>query len=85
MTDRQKLLRRVQICDFALMDVILYLDGHPNCRKALEYYEKYKGLREIAMKEYTSRFGPLTAMDNTNMEHWTWIDEPFPWELEAEV
>ena len=85
MTDKQKLMRRLQICDFALLDVILYLDGHPNCKKALDYFDKYKRLRKIASDEYTLQFGPITALDNTNKEHWTWIDSPFPWEMESEV
>ena len=27
---------------FALVETVLYLDGHPNDRRALEYYEKIK-------------------------------------------
>ncbi len=29
MTEREKLLNRVRMYDFALVDVIEYLDGHP--------------------------------------------------------
>ena len=38
MTEREKLLGRVRMYDFALVDVIQYLDGHPKNTAALAYY-----------------------------------------------
>ena len=34
MTEREKLLSRVRMYDFALVDVIQYLDGHPKKRRS---------------------------------------------------
>ena len=42
MTEREKLLGRVRMYDFALVDVIEYLDGHPNNKAALAYYSKMR-------------------------------------------
>ena len=83
MCERQKLLRQIQIHNFAITDVILYLDGHPTCQPALAYYEKHKQLRDEAVALYNQRFGPLNMRENTNPNRWTWVDDPWPWELEA--
>ena len=39
---RQLLMREIQIYSFALKDIQLYLDTHPNCMKALAFFKKYK-------------------------------------------
>ena len=34
-----------------------------------------------AAAEYEDAFGPLTAREvDTRSGHWTWIDDPWPWE-----
>lgn len=40
MTDKEKLLGRVRMYDFALVEVIEYLDGHPDNAAALKYYNE---------------------------------------------
>ena len=80
MNERQVLLKKIKEYDFSLKELDLYLDTHPNCRKALALFAKYKALREKAVSEYTQRFGPLTPEQNSNTEHWDWIDDPWPWE-----
>ncbi|MEZ4358162.1 MAG: spore coat protein CotJB [Eubacteriales bacterium] len=83
MTEKDKLMRNVQATSFAMDDVILYLDSHPHDRNALNYYEKYKRMRNQAMEEYTSRFGPLNAYEvNVNNNSWAWVASPWPWERE---
>lgn len=83
-TEKDKLMRNVQTACFALDDVILYLDSHPNDRNALNYYEKYKMMRNQAMEEYTSKFGPLNAYEvNVNNNSWAWVASPWPWEREG--
>ena len=83
MTEKDKLLRRVQVADFAVRDSALYLDMYPNNKKALDYFKKYMMLKEEAVKEYTSKFGPLTYSDITSDNRWTWNDAPPPWSIEA--
>ncbi|WP_288235272.1 spore coat protein CotJB, partial [uncultured Anaerotruncus sp.] len=29
------------------------------------------------------QFGPLTMRENCNPNRWTWVDDPWPWEMEA--
>ncbi|MCB6366868.1 spore coat protein CotJB [Intestinibacillus massiliensis] len=80
MTEREQLLNRVRMYDFALVDVSLYLDGHPHNASALAYYQKNRKLLNEAKAAYEARFGPLSRKNSTDETEWTWINDPWPWE-----
>ena len=48
MPDRDSLMKKIQTYDFYLVDLHLFLDSHPNCKEALEYFKKYKELSDAA-------------------------------------
>lgn len=77
---REKLLLLIQKANFAMYDVKLYLDTHPNCQEALDYYRDAKKIRKKAWKEYTENFGPLAAEDVVDSDYWNWASNPWPWE-----
>lgn len=81
---RDELMRKIQETGFAVYDTVLFLDSHPTCRVALDFYNENKHLYEGYAAEYEKNFGPLT-IDGVNgaAESWTWIQGPWPWELEA--
>lgn len=81
--ERSALLHQIQAEDFALYEVALYLDGHPQCKKALKYYHEHKKLADTLRAEYEQRFGPLTLNNNRNDSHWDWVNGPWPWEKEG--
>lgn len=83
MTERDCLLRRIQAEDFALYETVLYLDGHPQNRKALAFYNKHRDIVKTLREEYESKYGPLTIYGNTGDCDWHWVDRPWPWEKEA--
>ena len=78
--ERQKLLKRLQICDFVLTEASMYLDTHPNNEMALEYFNKHNKMKEEILKEYVDKYGPITRFDNDNSQTWQWINNPWPWE-----
>ena len=80
MNDQKKLLRRIQAYCFVLAETNLYLDTHPYCRQALRYFEKYRELRDEAVRQYEARYGGLTALGADAGNCWNWVTEPFPWE-----
>jgi spore coat protein JB len=80
MNDRRALLNKIKKYDFTLKELNLYLDTHPECRRALAMFRRYKELRKKAIDEFNDRFGPLTPEQVTNGEHWSWTDDPWPWE-----
>ena len=81
--ERERLLKVIQMHNFACYDVALYLDSHPTCQNALRYFEKHKQLREEATALYNRQFGPLTTAELCNPNRWTWVEGPWPWEMEA--
>ena len=80
MNEREMLMKKVKKYDFALKELALYLDTHPNCRRGLAMFKKYKELRNAAMDEYVRKYGPVTYDQNTDTQHWSWVDDPWPWE-----
>ncbi|HPE94673.1 MAG TPA: spore coat protein CotJB [Bacillota bacterium] len=82
--DRKLLMRRLQAADFALYETVLFLDGHPDNKKALEYYQRIKAERDRLMTEYAEKYGPLTPDRVGNQTRWDWVDSPWPWQRSKE-
>ena len=77
----EQTLQKLRQIDFALYDVILYLDAYPNCRKALSYYHSLIEMQRKLKAEYESHYGPLTAFGNESKSTWEWTATPWPWEM----
>lgn len=80
MTERERLMRRIASYDFAIVELHIYLDTHPNDRSAEAKLNEYLEKSELLRKEYTSKFGPLRANDTTT-NSWAWISNPWPWDI----
>ena len=50
---------------------------------ALDYFADVQRQYTELQAEYEMMFGPLTAFDTNTEQGWTWIQAPWPWELEA--
>lgn len=83
MNEKQQLLRDIQIIAFVVKDVQLFLDTHPACESALDFFNYYNNLLAALTSEYEEKFGPLTVYGVNSDNGWTWIEEPWPWEKEA--
>ncbi len=79
-----KLTEQLRAVDFALYEVILYLDAYPHSCDALETYHKLKAQREALHREYEATCGPITAFGNRSTTGWDWMSKPFPWEYNAD-
>lgn len=80
---RADAMRLVQQAGFAVDDIVLFLDTHPNDREALEMYQEYRRILKQAECNYNTNFGPLTIEDVDSDEYWTWVQTPWPWEGEC--
>jgi spore coat protein JB len=83
LNERDKLLRKIQSEDFALYESVLFLDGHPRDEAALSFYNAHRDTLEKLKLEYTQKYGPLTIYDVRGTDCFRWIDNPWPWEKEA--
>ncbi len=76
---REELLLSIQELTFAVKDLNLYLDLHPNDNSALEtfknYSEELKRYKEMYNKEYSS----LCATDSSK-NYFDWVKSPWPWD-----
>ncbi|MGC2872436.1 spore coat protein CotJB [Ihubacter sp. rT4E-8] len=79
---RAEAMRAVQMYDFAMKDTELFLDTHPNNEAALAFYNDTREKALAAIEEYEEQFGPLTASDTDVNQGWTWVETPWPWEME---
>ena len=53
MTDRTTLLKEIDEVSFALNDVTLYLDTHPDCADAISYFNQMAPKREQLLKVWS--------------------------------
>ena len=73
-------LQKVYNYGFAIDDVILYLDTHPDDCEARAYYNRMRDAYQDACQEYNEKGGPLTIMDVDVSSWWNWVEGPWPWE-----
>ena len=74
---------KLQILAFAIQELALYLDTHPEDREALELYRKYQKLYDRAAAEYSQNCAPMTHMTAVDHPEYTWMNDPWPWEYAA--
>lgn len=75
---KMAMLHQIMCYDFAITELALYLDTHPEDEKALCLHRKYcKESKELKDK-YQKVYGPLTI--NYPCNKWRWLEEPWPWE-----
>ena len=83
MSEREMMLRRISTLDFAIYELNLFMDTHPNNQdinmRINDYKEKSNALRE----QYQAKYGPLTSR-NMEENRWGWISDPWPWNNDSE-
>ena len=65
---------------FAAHDMQLYLDTHPDDKKAFAVYKSLLAKTLELKAEYAKKIGPLKPADNIYTEKYEWIKGPWPWE-----
>lgn len=75
------LKRRIGAYRFAVWEMTLYLDTHPDCTAALEKLREFQAITGRLVEEYEQQYGPLVlTSDDVPCERWSWVDGPWPWE-----
>ncbi len=73
-------LHELQALGFAVQELGLYLDTHPDDKEALELFIAYSDLYDNGAKEYQRRYGPFEQADAGRGGMYDWIDNPWPWD-----
>ncbi len=79
---RETLMNKVQAYSFVAHECALYLDCHPNNRKALEKHSRAVKMLGEATAEYENMYGPLTSNSPVNTQNggWRWVSGAWPWQ-----
>ncbi len=77
--DREKLLQKIMAYTFAITDLNLYLDTHPDNKEAFDLFKKYISDKKELTKEYMRTYGPLTVTKTTGVKY-NWLNNPWPWD-----
>ncbi|MGD9566854.1 MAG: spore coat protein CotJB [Sedimentibacter sp.] len=78
--EEQSMLLDIQKLEFAIYDLALYLDTHPNDPVALY---RHKMLADQLMQlrhAYEAQFGIMSIMGHELGDTWRYIDGPWPWD-----
>ena len=83
MNNREELLNQIASFDFAIVELHLFLDTHPNNSSAAAKLDEYIAKSNKLRKEFEVKYGPLNTM-NENADRWAWIANPWPWDIVKE-
>ena len=77
-------LLNLQQIDFALVELTLYLDTHPNDPDALSQFNQLSEERKEVAEIFESAYGPLLQYghsSNPSPDKWEWSESPWPWQV----
>ncbi|MFU0801325.1 MAG: spore coat protein CotJB [Xylanivirga thermophila] len=78
---RNDLLNQIRAIEFMTVDLNLYLNTHPEDRRAINEYNNYTRQLMMLKAEYERIYGPLTNFGYSQSQYpWRWINDPWPWE-----
>lgn len=78
--NRTALLRKISAVQFAMWELHLYLDTHPEDVEAVALHKRYKEKYECLVEEFENNFYKLTAV---NAQGVSWLRDPWPWEKDG--
>lgn len=81
MNDTKSLSIALSAVQFAMWELRLYLDTHPEDIGALKLYNKYEDKYYLLKDEYEKKYGPLMGTDGT--PGIKWLKNPWPWDYEG--
>ena len=82
--NREELISQIAAVSFALNDLTLYLDTHPDCPKGTALFHQLLQQRLELLAAFASKFYPLTQLSIVTGEYdpkqYGWSEGPMPWE-----
>lgn len=77
--EQEKLLFHIMELSFAVNDLNLYLDLHPEDTKMFEKFKMYTKQCMELEEQYAKQYGPL-VLSQTDSQEYEWFKNPWPWE-----
>lgn len=80
---RSMLLKKIGMYSFAMWELHIYLDTHPNDRNAQALHNEYAQKYRECVDEFERLYGPLNVKSVNNNTMAEWVSNPWPWDLEG--
>ena len=77
--EKEMELYKIMALSFAINDLNLYLDLHPDNKEVLNLFKKYVMEEEELCRKYVKKYGPLEVCEVTGNK-FNWVDSPWPWD-----
>jgi len=74
-------LEEIQAIDFALVELTLYLDTHPNDQQAMQQFNEYAQQAMQLKRNFETKYGPLQQYGNSYTDGKSWGTSPWPWQI----
>lgn len=83
-TNEEALLLRLSQMEFALNDLSLYLDLHPNDMAVFNKFREYTNEYKRYLNEFEKTYRPL-CLSSINKDSYEYYKNPWPWDNDAGV
>jgi len=75
-------LEQLQVIDFVLLELNLYLDTHPGDLQAIQQFNYYVSERMKVAHQFQEQYGPLMNFGHSYSGcPFTWATTPWPWQI----
>lgn len=74
-------LAELMALDFAIDELGLYLVTHADDTEVLQLYWSYIKMANEGREKYQKLYGPLLQADLTPEDGYSWLKDPWPWEV----
>ena len=81
--NKAELLKKISELEFAITDLNLYLDTHPDCKEALEMLTKLAATLKSLKADYVKKYGTLMVTDVENETPISWVSPEHKWPWQA--
>lgn len=76
-------IHQLQALNFAITELGLYLDTHRDDTEATDLFNRYVEQYAQAVQQHEQRSGSLTQMASAMSGTYQWMNDPWPWEYDA--
>lgn len=81
-SEKENLMNQIQMYDFAINDLNLYLDLDPKNSNIIKLYNDYLRKSKELTNHYERIYGPISNDSmSINTTEWDWYKSPWPWEV----
>ena len=76
-------MAELQALEFVIAELGLYLDTHADDEEAFKLFQEYVALEREGRARYEALHGPITMMAAAESDRYTWLNDPWPWEVQG--